>query len=100
MISALHEFIACKGAVASGAIERDESSPNFPVNVLPLDQLLSIHELDESIQIKEPVDYMLGNHLPVEVDKYLRVRAHYLLILIVRVQLPTVYTSIQYVPIH
>ena len=71
MISALQEFIASERALASGAIKCDKSGPYFPINVLPLDQLLSIHELDESVQIEEPVNYMLGDHLPVEVDEYL-----------------------------
>jgi hypothetical protein len=85
MISALDEFIAGEGAFAGVAVERNESCPDFPVDVLPLDQFLSIHELDESIQVEEPISHMLRDHLPVEIDEYLRVGAHYLLVLVVRV---------------
>lgn len=84
MLTALGKFTAYESILTDLALEADESCPDLPVDVLPLDTLLVVHELDESVQIKESVSHMLCNYLTVKVNEDLSIRAHHPLVLVIR----------------
>jgi hypothetical protein len=54
-----------------------------------------VHELDESIQIEKTICHMLGNYLTMEVYEDLGVGTHHPGILLVGIELATVYASVQ-----
>lgn len=90
MLPALSQFTAHESALAHLALKADQSGPDLPVDVLPLDLLHVVHELDESVQVKEPVRHVLRYYLPVEVDENFGVRTHHPLVLIVGEKLSAV----------
>jgi len=58
--------------------------------------LLSIiHKLDETVQIEKSVSYMLCYYLTMEINEDLCIWAHHPLILVISIELSTVYTSVE-----
>lgn len=95
MEPAVEEFIAWQGRLTHSALKSDYSSPDLPVDVLPLGALLVVHILDEPVEVEVPVSHMLNDDLSVEVNEDLGIRTHHPGILLVSIQLPTVDTSVQ-----
>ncbi len=93
MVSTVEQFTAHELGFTGRAFESDQSSPNLPVNVLPLNLLLVIHILDESVEIEETVRNVLCNYLSMKINEYLGIRTHHPLILVTRIQLSTVYAT-------
>lgn len=90
MVTAMEEFTAYKLRFANSTVESYKASPDLPIDVFPLDLFLVIHVLDETIQIKKAICYVLSYNLPMEVDEDFGVCAHHPLILLTSVQLATV----------
>ena len=95
MVSTMKQLTADKVRLAHCALEGHQAGPDLPIDVLPLDVFLVIHKLDETVQVEESVSNMLSDYLPMEVNKYLGICAHHPLVLLARVQLPTIYASVQ-----
>ncbi len=90
VVSAVVELTTDELRLTDGALERDESRPYLPIDVLPLDALLVVHVLNKAVKVEEPICHVLRYHLSVEVDEDLRVRTHHPLVLLARVQLTAV----------
>ncbi len=92
VVTAMVELGAYKLRLAHCALEGNQTSPNLPIDVLPLYVLLVIHILNKAVQIKETVGNVLSYNLTVEINKDLGIGAHHPLILFACVQLPAIYT--------
>lgn len=82
MVSAVKEFATNEIRFTDCALEGDKSRPDLPVNVLPLDVLLVVHELDKAVEVEEAVSHMLSYNLTMEIDEDLGVCTHHPLILL------------------
>ena len=90
MVSAVEELAAYRLGLAHGALQRNQSRPDLPVDILPLNLLLVVHVLNETIQVKETISDMLRYNLTMEINEDLGVGAHHPLILFGRIKLPAV----------
>ena len=79
--------------LADCALEGYQSSPNLPVDILPLNLLCVVHVLDKAVKIKETVCHMLCDDLSVEVNKDLGIGTHHPLILLTRIKLTAINAS-------
>jgi hypothetical protein len=95
MVTAMEELAPDEIRLAHSALKGDQARPNLPVDVFPLDVLLIIHKLDESIKVEEPIGDMLCDDLSMEVDEYLSIGTHHPLVLFTRVELTTINTPAQ-----
>ena len=89
----MEELTAYELRLTHGALKGDQAGPDLPVDVLPLDLLLVVHVLNEAVQVKEAVCYMLSYNLTMEVNENLSVCAHHPLVLLSRVQLAAIDTA-------
>jgi len=86
----VEELTAYELGLAYSALKGDQAGPDLPVDVLPLDLLLVVHVLNETVQVEEAVSNMLRYNLTMEVNENLSVCAHHPLVLLSRVQLATI----------
>ena len=86
VVPAVTQLVSSEVRFASGAFESDEASPYFPVDVFPLDLFLVVHELNEAIQVEEPVRHVLSNNLAMEVNEDLGVGTHHPVVLFAGVE--------------
>ena len=81
--------------IACRTLEANKSSPNFPIDVFPLELFLVVHVLDEAIEVEVSITYMLSNNLSMEVYKDFCTWTYHPAILGIGVELAAVNASIE-----
>lgn len=89
----MEQLTAYELRLTHGALKGDQAGPDLPVDVLPLDLLLVVHVLNETVKVKEAVCYMLRYNLTMEVNENLRICAHHPLVLLSSIQLAAIDTA-------
>lgn len=95
VIPTVKQFTSYKLRFADCTFKSDETGPDLPIDVLPLDGFLIIQILNETVQIEEPISHMLSNDLPMEINKDLCVGTHHPLVLFSGVELAAIDTPAQ-----
>ena len=95
VVAAVEEFAADEVGLTHCALESDQPRPDLPVDVFPLHLLLTVHELNEAIQVEEPVSHVLCYHLSMEVYEDLGIGTLHPLVLLGCIQLTAVNASVK-----
>jgi hypothetical protein len=89
----MKEFTTHKLRFTHSTLQTNEASPDLPVDIFPLGLLRVIHILDETVEVKETVCYVLCNNLAMKINKDFCIRTHHPQILIIGIKLPTINAS-------